>query len=121
MGAAEVTKPPKWEAKMSEADVKQIEALLVKKKLSAGDLKAVLDKMPGLKQFKPRRLFPEGTINPEVMRVEYDLTPPQLQTFVTELGGTRSSMIREWRVFPLGIINPEQFRVIVDFGRPHRR
>ncbi len=105
---------------MADDDIKQIEALLTKPKMAAGDLKMVLEKVPGLKKFKPRRGFPEGVINPDVLRVEYDLTPAQFKTFVSDFGLSATGIVRQWRVFPRGIINPDQFRVVIDFGRPYR-
>jgi len=103
---------------MSDIDVKEIEALLAKPKMAAGDLKAILAKVSVLKKYKPKRGFPEGTINPDVLRVEYDLTPAQFRSFVSDFGGLSTPIVRHWRVFPRGIINPDLFRVVIDFGRP---
>ncbi|WP_448580022.1 hypothetical protein [Thermaurantiacus sp.] len=101
-------------------DKAAIEALLAKPRLTATDLKAALSISPALKRLKPKDWFPEGTINPDAIRVRYDLSADQFKAVAADLAAYQGGLLKGWRVFPRGIPVPINFRLELEIGQPFR-
>jgi hypothetical protein len=101
-------------------DKAALEALLAKPRLTATDLREALAISPALKRLKPKDWFPEGTIDPDAIRVRYDLTADQFKAVAGDLAQYKGGLLRGWRVFPRGIPFPINFRLELEIGLPFR-
>ena len=99
---------------VEELSIEDIETRLVSGTLTKENMIDLAKQLEPFEGLEPSDVFPIGTVQPDAIRVKYELTAQELSDFSQGISVAALLPIRKLSIFPLGIVVPDRFLLQVD-------